>query len=109
MSIRPYESNGVSKSGPTVENITDAFSSILYEMTIQPGNVNDSMKPVVDMLHNCSDERAVNNIVEILFEQVCSVLTPGEKFTIRYWQCKHIHIQMFVFCPTNLLIVCTKH
>lgn len=78
VNIRP-ESNGVAKSGPTVKNITDAFSSILYEMTIQPGNVNDSMKPVVDMLHNCSDEQAVNNIVEILFEQ--SITEPNFRYT----------------------------
>lgn len=39
-------------------------------MTIQPGSVEDALRPIITMLNTCSEDTAVNTIVEILFEQV---------------------------------------
>lgn len=69
VNIGPQDINQSGPS-PSVENIIEAFNSILYEMTIQPGSVEDSLKPFVDLLQNCSDDQAINGIVESLFEQV---------------------------------------
>lgn len=78
VNIRPHDINQSGPS-PSVENIIDAFNSILYEMTIQPGSVEDSLKPFVDLLQNCSDDQAINGIVESLFEQ--SIIEPNFRYT----------------------------
>lgn len=69
VSIRPDD---VNKSGPSpsLENVAATFRSTIYDMTIQPGSVEDALRPVVAMLNTCSEDTAVNTIVEILFEQV---------------------------------------
>lgn len=77
VNIRPQDV----QSGPSlsVENIAAAFSSTLYEMTIQPGSVEDALKPIIAMLQSCSEEVAVNSLVEILFEQ--SITEPNFRYT----------------------------
>jgi hypothetical protein len=67
----------VNTSGPSpsLENIAATFRSTLYDMTIQPGSVEDALRPIIAMLNTCSEDTAVNTIVEILFEQVhCTYL-----------------------------------
>ena len=78
VSIRPNDVN-TSGPSPSLENVAATFRSTLYDMTIQPGSVEDALRPIIAMLNTCSEDTAVNTIVEILFEQ--SIAEPNFRYT----------------------------
>jgi hypothetical protein len=83
----------VNTSGPSpsLENIAATFRSTLYDMTIQPGSVEDALRPIIAMLNTCSEDTAVNTIVEILFEQVhCTYLLTIVEILFEQVHCTYL-------------------
>lgn len=61
----------LSSSNSLSENPVDAFKTAIFHLRTQPGNLDDYMKPVADLLERkYVDTYLLNEIVEILFEEV---------------------------------------
>ena len=52
--------------------IISEFKTILMNLTVHPGNVEEYFESMVDLLKNVTDESVVRDVIEILFDQVLS-------------------------------------
>lgn len=70
----------LSSSNSLSENPVDAFKTAIFHLRTQPGNLDDYMKPVADLLERkYVDTYLLNEIVEILFEE--SITVPNFRYT----------------------------
>lgn len=64
---------------PASEQILMEFTSTLHTLTIQPGNIEEYMDPLIDLLKKVADGDIAQKMVEILFEQ--SITEPNFRYT----------------------------
>ncbi|XP_060081076.1 polyadenylate-binding protein-interacting protein 1-like [Ylistrum balloti] len=109
VSITPsHVSAPVSK--PTSDKVINDFKSMLFNMTIQPGNIEEYLSSIVNIMKNVTDETVVREVIEILFEQC--VTEPNFRYTGAR-VCKHMtkelkHVRAFVNFRGQFLTRCKE-
>lgn len=62
---------------PTVSSgnsILDHFNQVIHVLSMNPGNMEEYLRPVCDMIRNSSDTTEIaNDVAESLFNQVCGI------------------------------------
>lgn len=81
---------------PASEQILMEFTSTLHTLTIQPGNIEEYMDPLIDLLKKVADGDIAQKMVEILFDQVYFLIMP----------LKQRYIYIIVFIPFLLQAFC---
>lgn len=81
VSIRPSHLSGVTTGGAaTKDSPADMFKNAVFELTSNPGPMEEYLKPIVDTLkRGVTDIAVLNEIIETLFEQ--SVSESNFRFT----------------------------
>ncbi|XP_035829284.1 polyadenylate-binding protein-interacting protein 1 isoform X2 [Aplysia californica] len=68
--------------GPSGGPILDRFANALYRLNMSPGNMEEYLRPICDLIKNCPKdvtEKIMNDMVESLFEQ--SIQEPNFRYT----------------------------
>ncbi|CAC5384302.1 PABPC [Mytilus coruscus] len=61
------------------DNIISTFKDIISELSLRPGNIEETTNVIVEMLQNCSEEQVLTKIIATLFEK--SISEPGFQYT----------------------------
>ncbi|XP_033738113.1 polyadenylate-binding protein-interacting protein 1-like isoform X1 [Pecten maximus] len=97
-------------SKPTSDKVISDFKTMLFNMTIQPGNIEEYLSSIVNIMKNVADETVVREVIEILFEQC--VTEPNFRYTGAR-VCRHMtkelkHVRAFANFRTQFLTRCKE-
>ncbi|XP_069128286.1 polyadenylate-binding protein-interacting protein 1-like isoform X2 [Argopecten irradians] len=97
-------------SKPTSDKVINDFKTMLFNMTIQPGNIEEYLSSIINIMKNVTDETIVREVIEILFEQC--VTEPNFRYTGAR-VCRHMNkelknVKAFVNFRTQFLTRCKE-